>query len=120
MPHNPILCHRCGLRIPDEGEYIPPGDPGALARSDDADGVSFDFGSFDLGGASEGGSAGGSSFRDLLSQFFRGGRTDRLGTHREETQRDDALSCHCPDRPWSLFSSQPQPENLDWHDKHDR
>jgi hypothetical protein len=30
------------------------------------------------------------------------------------------LLCHCPDRPWTLFSSTPQPPDLQWHDKHDR
>src|SRR5438445_9158118 len=41
---------------------------GAPPDSGEAGGVHFDFGGFDFGGA------GGTSFRDLFSQFFRGGR----------------------------------------------
>src|SRR5438552_5508684 len=41
---------------------------GAPPDSGEASGVHFDFGGFDFGGA------GGTSFRDLFSQFFRGGR----------------------------------------------
>ncbi len=47
-------------------------------------------------------------------------RTQTLRTLEVQKARHIATLCHCPDRPWSLFSSQPQPENLDWHDKHDR
>jgi len=44
MPHDPILCHRCGLRIPDEGECIPSGDSGDPVQSDAGKGdVNFDF-----------------------------------------------------------------------------
>jgi molecular chaperone DnaJ len=39
----------------------------------DAD-INFDFGGFDFGGGS-GATGGGSSFRDLFSQFFKGGRS---------------------------------------------
>ncbi len=38
-------------------------------------GVNFDFGGFDFGGGAPEGAAGGGSFRDLFSQFFRGGRS---------------------------------------------
>jgi molecular chaperone DnaJ len=59
-------------------DNIPAGGPGGGGgHPDDAGaGVNFDFGGFDFGGAGAGPSAGGggSSFRDLFSQFFRGGR----------------------------------------------
>jgi molecular chaperone DnaJ len=35
--------------------------------------IHFDFGGFDYGGGGAGGAGGGASFRDLFSQFFRGG-----------------------------------------------
>src|SRR6266481_812670 len=49
--------------------------PGAAqpGGGDDDAAVNFDFGGFDFGGAGAGGAAGG-SFRDLFSQFFKGGR----------------------------------------------
>ena len=53
-------------------DNVPPGGPGGV-HPDDAGGVNFDFGGFDFGGAT-GAQGGGSSFRDLFSQFFRGGR----------------------------------------------
>jgi molecular chaperone DnaJ len=43
-------------------------------------GVNFDFGGFDFGG---GGGAGGGGFRDLFSQFFRGGRGAEMGPEHE-------------------------------------
>ena len=58
-------------------ENLPPGGPGGsgAGHPEDAGGVNFDFGGFDFGGAGAPGAAGGgSSFRDLFSQFFRGGR----------------------------------------------
>ena len=52
-------------------DNIPPGGPGGSVHPGDAEsGVNFDFGGFDFGGA---GAGGGTSFRDLFSQFFRGG-----------------------------------------------
>jgi len=54
-------------------DNIPPGGPDGGVHPDDAAGVNFDFGGFDFGGAT-GAQGGGSSFRDLFSQFFRGGR----------------------------------------------
>jgi molecular chaperone DnaJ len=54
-------------------DNIPAGGPGgAGAHSGESD-VNFDFGGFDFGGSS-GAAGGGSSFRDLFSQFFSGGR----------------------------------------------
>jgi len=52
-------------------ENLPPGGyPGGQESTSDP-GVNFDFGGFDFGG-SPGAGAGGSSFRDLFSQFFGG------------------------------------------------
>ncbi len=53
-------------------DNIPPGGPGGGPQQD-AEGVNFDFGGFDFGGGS-GAQGGNASFRDLFSQFFRGGR----------------------------------------------
>ena len=62
------------------GGPAPGGDP------DDAR-VNFDFGGFDFGGGAGGGppgtGTGGSSFRDLFSQFFRGGRGAEMEQERE-------------------------------------
>src|SRR5580698_4468710 len=44
--------------------------PGAMPGPADGDDPHFDFGGFDFGG---GGAGGGPSFRDLFSQYFRGG-----------------------------------------------
>jgi molecular chaperone DnaJ len=57
-------------------ENLPPGGyPGGPSPSDP--GVNFDFGGFDFGGGT-GTAGGGSSFRDLFSQFF-GGRSSHVG-----------------------------------------
>lgn len=53
-------------------DNVPPGGPGAAGDYGRGD-VNFDFGGFDFGGGS-GAAGGGSSFRDLFSQFFSGGR----------------------------------------------
>ncbi len=54
--------------------------PGGGGDEDAA--VNFDFGGFDFGGAGgEGGGAG--SFRDLFSQFFRGGRGGAMAPEQE-------------------------------------
>ena len=53
-------------------DNIPPGGPGGGPQQD-GEGVNFDFGGFDFGGGS-GAQGGAASFRDLFSQFFRGGR----------------------------------------------
>ncbi len=50
-------------------ENVPQGDYGP-GPAGGAENVNFDFGGFDFGGQQ----AGGSSFRDLFGQFFRGGR----------------------------------------------
>src|SRR5690349_19228479 len=57
-------------------ENVPTGDYGPSAGGS-AGNVNFDFSGFDFGGGS-GATGGGSSFRDLFSQFFggRGGRTE--------------------------------------------
>jgi molecular chaperone DnaJ len=56
-------------------DNIPPGGPGA-GHGDTGGGqdINFDFGGFDFGGPQTGTTGGGASFRDLFSQFFRGGR----------------------------------------------
>ena len=53
-------------------DNIPAGGPGGGPQQD-GEGVNFDFGGFDFGGGS-GAQGGNASFRDLFSQFFRGGR----------------------------------------------
>ncbi len=53
-------------------DNIPAGGPGP-GPEHDGENVNFDFGGFDFGGGS-GAQGGGGSFRDLFSQFFRGGR----------------------------------------------
>ncbi len=53
-------------------DNIPSGGPGA-GHEPNSEGVNFDFGGFDFGGSS-GAQGGNASFRDLFSQFFRGGR----------------------------------------------
>jgi molecular chaperone DnaJ len=55
-------------------ENLPPGGgaPGQASGGDS--GINFDFGGFDFGGAGQAGAGEGASFRDLFSQFFRGGR----------------------------------------------
>jgi molecular chaperone DnaJ len=53
-------------------DNIPAGGPGP-GPEHGAENINFDFGGFDFGGGS-GAQGGGGSFRDLFSQFFRGGR----------------------------------------------
>jgi molecular chaperone DnaJ len=55
------------------GFYSDNFNPGAAPQGGGGEDVNFDFGGFDFGGA-QGGGAGAGSFRDLFSQFFRGGR----------------------------------------------
>jgi molecular chaperone DnaJ len=60
-------------------DNLPPGGPGAAGAGGSGHpedpGVNFDFNGFDFGGGgAPGAQGGGSSFRDLFSQFFRGGR----------------------------------------------
>src|SRR5438876_5455453 len=54
-------------------ENVPAGGPGGAGAHGGEPDVNFDFGGFDFGGSS-GAAGGGSSFRDLFSQFFSGGR----------------------------------------------
>jgi molecular chaperone DnaJ len=61
-------------------ENVPTGDYGAGAGGDNS--VNFDFGGFDFGGGSGAVGGGGSSFRDLFSQFF-GGRGRGAGIEEE-------------------------------------
>lgn len=67
-------------------ENVPTGDYGPSSGAG-TNNVNFDFSGFDFGGAPSG-SAGGSSFRDLFSQFF-GGR--RGGAVEEEAEEGQAL-----------------------------
>jgi molecular chaperone DnaJ len=53
-------------------DNIPPGGPGGTDAEGGRADINFDFGGFDFGGGS-GTAGGGSSFRDLFSQFFKGG-----------------------------------------------
>jgi molecular chaperone DnaJ len=62
-------------------DNIPQGGPRAGGGSEEAD-INFDFGGFDFGGGS-GAAGSGSSFRDLFSQFFRGGRTTNMEPEHE-------------------------------------
>jgi len=61
------------------------GAPGSAAGYGGAspENVHFDFGGFDFGGANQGAAGGGSSFRDLFSQFFRGATAAQTGQERE-------------------------------------
>ena len=63
-------------------EHGPTSGPGA---ADAGDAVNFDFGGFDFGGES---SAGGSSFRDLFSQFFSAGGRGRAASPQSEPGSD--------------------------------
>jgi len=68
-------------------DNVPTGDYGPGASGGEGN-VNFDFGGFDFGGGTGASGAGGSSFRDLFSQFFsRGGR----GDFEEEAQAGGAL-----------------------------
>jgi molecular chaperone DnaJ len=54
---------------------------GGMPSGVDPGGVQFDFGGFDFGGGGAGGA--GPSFRDLFSQFFRGGATAEAPSRSE-------------------------------------
>src|SRR5256714_10531077 len=54
-------------------DNLPPGGPGGTGAHGEEQDVNFDFGGFDFGGGS-GAAGGGSSFRNIFSQFFSGGR----------------------------------------------
>ncbi len=66
-----------GFNVPGPGGAPPGGGYGAAPED-----IHFDFGGFDFGGPGAGG-AGGTSFRDLFSQFFRGASAARAGHERE-------------------------------------
>lgn len=57
---------------------------GGIPSSPDSGDVHFDFGGFDFGGGAGQGGAGGPSFRDLFSQFFRGGGATAEAPSRAE------------------------------------
>ena len=67
-----------GFNAPGPG--APP--PGAAYGGSPED-IHFDFGGFDFGGGPGAGTGGGTSFRDLFSQFFRGASAARRGPERE-------------------------------------
>jgi len=70
-----------GFNVPGAGGVPPPGAGyGGVSPGD----IHFDFGGFDFGG----GAAGGTSFRDLFSQFFRGAGAAQA---RPERERGDDL-----------------------------
>jgi molecular chaperone DnaJ len=57
---------------------------GGMPTAGNAGDVHFDFNGFDFGGQGAGGAGGGPSFKDLFSQFFRGGgATAEAPTHAE-------------------------------------
>jgi molecular chaperone DnaJ len=63
-------------------DNIPPGGPGGAGADSGHPDINFDFGGFDFGGGA-GAAGGGSSFRDLFSQFFRGGRGAEMEPEQE-------------------------------------
>jgi molecular chaperone DnaJ len=67
-----------GFNAPGPG--APP--PGARYGESPQD-IHFDFGGFDFGGGSGAGAGGGTSFRDLFSQFFRGANAAQRAPERE-------------------------------------
>ncbi len=71
-----------GFNVPGAGGGPAPG-PGGASPED----IHFDFGGFDFGGAAgaggQGAGAGGTSFKDLFSQFFRGATAAQSGHERE-------------------------------------
>ena len=68
-------------------DNLPPGGPGGAGGYGAEQDVNFDFGGFDFGGGS-GAAGGGSSFRDLFSQFFSGGRRGTATEPEHETGSD--------------------------------
>src|SRR6266478_1086425 len=63
-------------------DNIPPGGPSEPGAGGGQPDVNFDFGGFDFGGGA-GAAGGGGSFRDLFSQFFRGGRGAEMEPEEE-------------------------------------
>lgn len=70
-----------GFNVPGPGGAPPPG-PGGYGAGRPQD-VHFDFGGFDFGGEPGAGGGGGTSFRDLFSQFFRGQNAAQAATESE-------------------------------------
>ena len=68
-------------------DNIPGGGSGAGGGRGGEPDVNFDFGGFDFGGSS-GAAGGGSSFRDLFSQFFSGGRAGAAMEPEQEAGGD--------------------------------
>jgi molecular chaperone DnaJ len=64
-------------------DNLPPGGPGGAGASGGHPDINFDFGGFDFGGGGAGGAGGGGNFRDLFSQFFRGGRGGEMEPEQE-------------------------------------
>lgn len=89
MSHGPVICRRCGLRIPDDGE---------CEEAHETFGFALEY----------------------AEELPESEREDFLRFHERLVEKHKARLCHCPDHPWTLFSSTPQPAGLDWHDKHDR
>jgi molecular chaperone DnaJ len=69
-----------GFNAPGPGGMPPPGGGYGGASPED---IHFDFGGFDFNSAQQGGAAGGTSFRDLFSQFFRGANAARTAEDHE-------------------------------------
>jgi molecular chaperone DnaJ len=63
-------------------DNIPPGGPSEPGAGGGQPDVNFDFGGFDFGGGA-GAAGGGGSFRDLFSQFFRGGHGAEMEPEEE-------------------------------------
>ena len=68
-----------GFNVPGPGGGPPPG----AGRGGSPEDIHFDFGGFDFGGAG-GAAGGGTSFRDLFSQFFRGAGAAQAGEQEEQ------------------------------------
>jgi molecular chaperone DnaJ len=63
-------------------DNLPPGGPGGAGAGGGHPDINFDFGGFDFGGGA-GSAGGGGNFRDLFSQFFRGGRGGEMEPEQE-------------------------------------
>ncbi|MFI5059325.1 MAG: molecular chaperone DnaJ [Candidatus Acidiferrales bacterium] len=63
-------------------DNLPPGGPGGAGAGGGHPDINFDFGGFDFGSGA-GGAGGGGSFRDLFSQFFRGGHGGEMEPEQE-------------------------------------
>jgi molecular chaperone DnaJ len=69
-----------GFNVPGPGGGPP---PGAGYGGQSPEDIHFDFGGFDFGGSGAQGAGGGTSFRDLFSQFFRGANAAQAPQERE-------------------------------------